>query len=261
MRPMLSPLLVILLLVPMLTRAEVKTERVTYLHNGIELEGVVSYDDSVSAVRPGVLVVHDWTGVGPYVTMRCQQLAKLGYVAFAPDIYGKGVRPQGAEACGAEAGKYRKDRPLMRARAQAGLSELRKHPMVDSLRLAAMGYCFGGGVALELARSGADVKGVISFHGSLDTPEPNDARNIKGRVLVLHGAIDPYVPVEAVAAFQKEMSDAKVDWQLISYGGAVHSFTHKEAGTDISKGAAYNEAADRRSWQAMKNFFEELFAR
>ncbi len=147
----------------------------------------------------------------------------------------------------------------MRARAQAGLETLKKQKLVDPQRIAAIGYCFGGTTVLELARDGADVKGVVSFHGGLSTPTPQDAGNIKGKVLVLHGADDPYVKAEEVAAFQQEMRDAKVDWQFISYGNAVHSFTNKAAGTDNSKGAAYNEKADKRSWEAMRAFFAEIF--
>jgi dienelactone hydrolase len=186
-------------------------------------------------------------------------LAKLGYVAFAADIYGKGVRPAAPADAAKTAGIYKNDRALMRSRVRAGLDELKKQRFVDTRRLAAIGFCFGGTSVLELARDGADVNGVVSFHGGLSTPTPQDARNIKGRVLALHGADDPFVKADEVAAFQDEMRKANVDWQLISYGNAVHSFTNFAAGTDNSKGAAYNEKADRRSWQAMKDFFTELF--
>jgi dienelactone hydrolase len=145
----------------------------------------------------------------------------------------------------------------MRERAGAGLAVLRKHPAADPARLAAIGYCFGGTVALELARGGADLAAVVSFHGGLDTPTPEDARNIKGKVLALHGGDDPFVPPAQVEAFQAEMRNGRVDWQFVAYGGAVHSFTNPEAGNDHSKGAAYNEAADRRSWIAMNAFFAE----
>ena len=186
-------------------------------------------------------------------------LAQLGYVAFALDIYGKGIRPKDRAEAGAQAGKYRADRPLLRQRARAAVLELRKNPLVDTNRLAMIGYCFGGGTALELARSGANLKGFVSFHGNLDTPDPSLAKNIKGKILVLHGAIDPNVKPESVVAFHAEMEAAKVDYQFIAYSGAVHAFTQREAGNDISKGAAYNAKADRRSWQAMKDFFAEIF--
>jgi dienelactone hydrolase len=136
---------------------------------------------------------------------------------------------------------------------------LQQNPLTDSNRIAAIGYCFGGGTVLELARSGANIAGVVSFHGNLDTPNPSDAKAIKAKVLVLHGANDPYVPAEQVAAFESEMRQADVDWQLMAYGGVVHSFTNPEAGNDPSKGVAYNEAADKRSWAAMKQFFAEIF--
>ncbi|MBI5115148.1 dienelactone hydrolase family protein [Candidatus Poribacteria bacterium] len=239
--------------------AKVMTEVVEYKQGDTVLEGYLAYDDAIKGKRPGVLVIHEWTGIGPYVKTRVEQLAKLGYIAFAADIYGKGVRPKNREEAGAEAGKYRSDRELMRARANAGLDVLRAHRLTDSKRIAAIGYCFGGGTALELARGGADIAGVVSFHGNLDTPNPADAKNIRARVLVLHGADDPHVSAEQVAAFQKEMRDAKVDWQMVYYGRAVHSFTNPEAGNDPSAGAAYNEKADKRSWEAMKAFFAEIF--
>jgi dienelactone hydrolase len=140
----------------------------------------------------------------------------------------------------------------MRSRANAGLEVLRNHPLADVNRIAAIGYCFGGTVVLEMARSGAELAGVVSFHGGLSTPNPSDAKNIKGKVLVLHGADDPAVPPDQVIAFQDELRKAGVDWQMVSYGGAVHSFTNPEAGNDPSRGAAYNEKADKRSWEAMK---------
>ncbi len=238
-------------------RAEVKTEVVEYRHGDVVLEGYLAYDDAIPGKRPGVLVVHEWMGHNPYVRKRAEQLAGLGYVAFALDMYGKGVRAKDAKEAAALAGKYKGDRPLMRARAGAGLDVLRKHARVDPSRLAAIGYCFGGTAALELARGGADLVSVVTFHGGLDTPTPGDARNIKGKVLALHGGDDPFVPMKQVEAFQEEMRKGGVDWQFVSYGGAVHSFTNPEAGSDNSKGAAYNERADRRSWEAMKTFFAE----
>ncbi|MDX9976117.1 MAG: dienelactone hydrolase family protein, partial [FCB group bacterium] len=157
------------------------------------------------------------------------------------------------------AGALRNDRQLQRDRVKAGLDTLLANERVDPARIGAIGYCFGGTTVLELARSGADVKGVVSFHGGLGTPDPGDAKNIKGRVLVLHGADDPHVPPAEVAAFEQEMRDAKVDWQLNAYGGAVHSFSNPESGDDPSKGAAYHKAAAERSWEAMRAFFADIF--
>lgn len=238
--------------------ATIQTRTVEYRQGDTVLEGYLAFDASSAAKRPGVLVVHEWTGINPYTRRRVEQLAGLGYVAFAADIYGKGIRPATREEAAATAGKYKADRALLRARVQAALAELRRQPNVDPAKVAAIGYCFGGTTVLELARSGADVLGVVSFHGGLDTPTPADARNIRAKVLALHGADDPNVPPAQVQAFEDEMRGGKVDWQLVKYSGAVHSFTNPDAGNDNSKGAAYNAAADRRSWEAMKAFFAEV---
>ncbi len=240
-------------------QGSVRTETVDYAHGDAGLQGFLAYDDERTGPRPGVLVVHDWTGVGSYAKGRAEMLAAQGYVAFALDMYGRDVRPKTQEECAKQAGIYRADRGLMRARAVAGLEQLRKLEIVDPKRIAVIGYCFGGGVALELTRAGADLAGVVVFHGNLDTPNPDDAKNIKGKVLICHGADDPYVPPAQVVAFEDEMRRAGVDWTLVSYGGAVHSFTRPDAGSDNSKGAAYNEAADKRSWGAMTQFFNEIF--
>jgi dienelactone hydrolase len=249
-----------MVLVAQSAQARLVTKTVEYRQGETTLEGYLAYDDSIKGKRPGILVFHEWMGVGPYEKMRAEQLATLGYVAFAADIYGKGVRPATPALAAKEAGKYRgDDRTLIRERAKAGLAKLAGFPEVDPNRLAAIGYCFGGTAALELARSGADTKGTVSFHGGLNTPNPGEARNIKGKVLALHGADDPYVPAPEVAGFQQEMRAAKVDWQMVFYGGAVHSFSNPKSGNDPSKGAAYNEKADRRSWEAMRAFFNEIF--
>lgn len=237
--------------------AEIKTETVEYRDGDTVLEGYIAYDSKLAAKRPGILVVPDWLGVGANVKKTAEKLAAMGYTAMAADIYGKGIRPD-QKSASEVAGKYKSDRPLMRRRAQAGLDYLAKHKTVDAKKLAATGYCFGGTTVLELARSGAPVKGVVSFHGGLETPSPKDASNIKGKVLALHGADDPYVPAAEVAAFENEMRSAKVDWELVKYANAVHSFTIKDAGTDNSKGAAYNAQADKRSWEAMKDFLQEI---
>ena len=240
-------------------RAEIHTETIEYKQGDTVLEGYLAFDPAVAGKRPGVLVVHDWMGQGPFSKSRAEALAKLGYVAFAADIYGKGVHPANPKEAGETASKYKSDRKLMRERVQAALDVLKGQTNVDPTRIGAIGYCFGGTCVLELARSGADVAGVVTFHGGLDTPTPEDAKQIKGKVLVLHGADDPFVKPSDVAAFEDEMRKAAVDWQIVFYANAVHSFTNPAAGTDNSKGAAYNAKADARSWEAMKTFFNEIF--
>jgi dienelactone hydrolase len=234
------------------------TEWIEYRHGDTLLEGYLAYEDTQEGLRPGVLVAHEWWGVNDYAKKRAEQLAGLGYIAFALDMYGKGVRTKDPREAGSLAGRFKADRSLMRARARAGLDVLSNHPLVDRERIGAIGYCFGGATVLELARSGADLAGVVSFHGNLGTPDPGDAGKIRGKVLVLHGADDPLAPPQEIAAFQDEMRNAHVDWQMVFYGGAVHSFTNPRSGNDPSQGVAYNEKADRRSWEAMKVFFSEL---
>ena len=244
-----------------LAKAEIKLETVEYKDGDTICEGAVAFDDANKTPRPGVLLVHDWMGAGDYAKSRAKQVAALGYVCFVADIYGKGVRPANPGEASAQAGKYKADRPLLRQRVNAALAELKKNSLVEKTKTSAMGYCFGGTTVLELARSGADVGGVVSFHGGLDSPAPADGKNIKGKVLVLHGADDPYVKAPDLTAFLDEMHSAKVDWQMVFYGDAVHSFMRPDAGTDKSKGAAYHEAADNRSWEAMKEFYAEIFAK
>ena len=240
-------------------RAAIQTQIVEYKQGDTTLEGVIVFDDAVKIKRPGVLIVHQWMGLSAYEKKRAEMLAQLGYVAFCADIYGKGVRPKDTSEAGPTAGKFKGDRALLRARVNAGLDTFKKSELVDTKRIAAIGYCFGGTATIELARSGAELSGIVSFHGGLDSPTPADGKNIKTKVLACHGADDPFVPAKDLAAFESEMRDNKVDWQLIAYGGAVHSFTQPMAGNDNSKGAAYNERADKRSWEDMKQFFGELF--
>ncbi len=236
--------------------AEIKTETIEYQDGDTVLEGHLAYDPALSGRRPAILVVHQWKGLSDYEKKRCEMLAGLGYVAFAVDVYGKGIRPQTPQEAGAQAGKYKGDRALLRQRVNVGLNWLRQHERVDAKRMAAIGYCFGGTAVIELARSGADVAAVVSFHGGLDSPTPADGKNIKCRVLALHGADDPFVPAADLEAFEKEMRDGKVDWQLIKYGGAVHSFTDWNA-TGAMKGAQYNERADHRSWEDLRQILGE----
>lgn len=252
-------LLIALSFLPGVALAALHTQEVQYKDQDATLEGYLSYKEGLKGKAPGVLVVPDWMGLYDHYRKTADRLAELGYVAFAVDMYGKGVRPSSPEEAANFANKYKSDRQLMRRRILAGLEELNKQKNVDPARIAAIGYCFGGTVVLELARSGADVRGVVTFHGGLDTPTPQDAKNIKGKVLILHGADDPFVPSDHVAAFRDEMRKGGVDWQMVFYGNAVHSFTIPGAGTDKTKGTAYNEKADKRSWEAMKSFFSEIF--
>jgi len=238
--------------------AAIKTEEFDYRHGETVLQGYFAWDDSIQGKRPGVMVVHEWYGHGEYARRRARELAALGYLAFANDMYGKGVYAKDHAEAGQLAGAIKGNRLLMRERAIVSMQRLRKHEQADPKRLAAIGYCFGGTTVLELARSGFELKGVASFHGALDTPMPAASGVLKAKVLVLHGADDASVN-PAVPGFMDEMRKAGADWQFVSYGGAVHSFTVPEAGDDPKKGAAYNAAADKRSWEGLKDFLAEIF--
>jgi dienelactone hydrolase len=240
------------------TRAAIHTENIEYTQDGVTLEGFLAYDDATTAKRPGILIVHQWLGLTKYEKHRAEMLAQLGYVAFCADVYGKDNRPQNVKEAGALAGRLKGDRKLLRARVNAALDVLRRQPQVDDHKIAAIGYCFGGTAVIELARSGADIAGVVSFHGGLDSPTPEDGKNIKCKVLALAGADDPFQTPEDLTAFENEMRDNKVDWEITFYGGAVHAFTQPDPGFS-NPGAKYNEKADKRSWQAMQDFFNEIF--
>jgi dienelactone hydrolase len=239
-------------------QAALHTETVEYKHGDTTLKGYLVYATTVKGKRPGVLVVHEWWGLNDYPKMRAEQLAKLGYVAFAADIYGDGVAVKTPQEAGALAEKFKGNRKLLRDRVNAGLEELKKQPQCDPKRVAAIGYCFGGTAVLELARSGADVAGIVSFHGGLDTPT-RDAKNIKCKVLICHGADDPFEPASDIAALQDEFRSAGVDWEMNIYSGALHGFTNPANKDGKMQGVAYNERADKRSWEAMKLFFAEVF--
>jgi dienelactone hydrolase len=239
--------------------AEVRTEQIEYKDGDTTLKGYLAYDAASKAKRPGVIVVHEWWGLNEYARRRAEMLAGLGYIAFAVDMYGDGFNTTSPEEAGKHASVMRQDRAAGVKRVRAGLDVLKSQPVCDTSRIAAIGYCFGGTVVLELARNGADIAGVVSFHGGLDTPSPAEPGKIKCKVLVCTGADDPHIPPAQVAAFEDEMRKAGADWQLNVYGGAVHSFTNPGAGNDPSKGMAYNERADKRSWDAMKLFFAEIF--
>jgi len=251
----------LLLAAATVAQAKVVTREVPYKDGDTNLIGFLAYDDAKVAA-PGVVIFPQWMGLTDYERGRAKQLAGLGYVAFCADIYGDGHVAKDTAEAGKLATKFKSDRALYRSRLNAGLRALRASgSMVDPKRCAAIGYCFGGTGVLELARSGADVLGVVSFHGGLDSPNPADGKNIKAKVLILHGADDPFSPKADVEAMEKEFKDAGVDYQIVFYSGAVHAFTQPMAGNDPSKGAAYNERADKRSWRAMLDFFDEIFGR
>ncbi len=238
--------------------AVMTSKSVLYREGGTVLEGTLVYDDQ-KGKRPCVLVVHDWNGPDDYELGRAKQLAALGYTAMVVDIYGRGVRPKDNAASAAESSKYGKDRMLTRKRIIAAYNYASRQPWVDGKRMAAIGYCFGGMVVLELARAAAPVRGVASFHGNLSNPKPFDARFIKSQVLVLHGAADPLVPKAQVDAFEKEMKAAKKPYKLVAYPGAVHSFSLKHAGNDVKSGVAYNANADKKSWAELVAFLKKAF--
>jgi dienelactone hydrolase len=253
---------------PMSLPAEIVTKPVAYEQAGVKLEGFLAYDSariSSSRKAPGVLVVPEWWGLNDYVKGRAKQLAALGYVAFTADMYGAGVVTTDAKKAGELAGQFY-GKPLMAERAQAGLDQLLATGLVEPNHVAAIGYCFGGSTVQALAYSGAPLAGIVSFHGGL-IPVPADAatRN-KASILICHGAVDPFVKPEAVAAFKKAMDDGKFDYQFISYAGAVHAFTNPDADkvaalNGLTGNIGYNAAADHRSWAHMQVFFREIFAK
>ena len=239
--------------------AKIKTETVQYKEGNTVLEGYLAYDDSVPGKRPGVLVCHEWWGLVDYPKRRAEMLAQLGYVAFAPDIFGKGITAKTPDEARTLAGSFYNDRASLRRRANAGLDVLKNHPLVDTKRIAAIGFCFGGSTALELARSGADIAGVVSFHGGLSTADPDDGKNIKAKILICTGADDQSVKTDAIAAFEDEMRKGNVDYEITIYGGAVHGFTNPANSGSQMSNIRYNADADKRSWQAMQDFFKEIF--
>ena len=236
--------------------AEPVLEKMTYSLDGKTFNGVIAYDKALKGPLPGVLVVHEWWGLNDFVKKKAVEMASIGYVAFAVDMYGGGVTTTDPKT----AAKWSEEvsASLIRSRARYALRLLKEDLRVDAGRVGAIGFCFGGTTVLELAWSGADLAGVVSFHGELTSPKPED-RDIQAKVLVLQGAADPFATHEAVASFQDALEKAKVDWQMIIYGGAMHSFTNPEADSYHIKGVSYNEKAAFRSWRHMELFFREIF--
>lgn len=253
MRAFVTTLLCIGFVVP--SYAAIKMEQITYGGDS-KLQGYVCYDDATQARRPGILVVHEWWGLNDYAKERARSLAHQGYVALALDMYGEGKTTDHPQTAGEWSSAV--DDEQRNERFQAALEQLRSHKLVDPQRIAAIGYCFGGGVVLRMAASGADLRGVVSFHGSLPTSSIAPG-TVKAKILACHGADDPFVNGEQVQKFQQALTEAGANWELIVFGGAKHSFTVKEADSRGIAGLAYNESADRRSWAAMLHFFEEIF--
>jgi dienelactone hydrolase len=242
-------------------QASVVGKDVEYAAGGVTLKGYLAYDDSVKGRRPGVLVVHEWWGQNNFARTRARMLAELGYTALAVDMYGEGklaLHPDDAGKFSSEVMKHFNDDG--KPRFLAAEEFLKKQPTVDSDRIAAIGYCFGGGVVLNMVRQGVDLKAVASFHGSLSAVQPAKPGMVKAKIRVFTGADDKFIPAEAVESFKKEMTDANADVKVISYPGAVHSFTNPDAtelGKKFNLPLAYNEKADKESWNAMKKFFDE----
>lgn len=243
-------------------QAALVTKEIHYQDGSAALTGYLAYDDSIKAPAPGVLIVHEWWGHNDYVRSRAEQIARLGYVAFALDMYGTGVKGETPDEASKLSEPFYNDRDLMRRRAMAGLDVLRSQPNVDVKNLGIFGYCFGGTVALELARAGTDLKGVVSFHGGLDTPKPAVPAMVKAQVLALNGGADPFVPQEEKDKFIAEMTAAGVTYRSIDYPGVKHAFTNPaatETGKKYNIPVAYDETADKASWKEMEDFFTLLF--
>jgi dienelactone hydrolase len=252
--------LLLSLTLPLAAGAAVKTETVEYKDGDTSLTGYLTYDDAIEGKRPGVIVVHEWWGLNDYVRERAEMLAELGYVAFAVDMYGdRKVTEHASEAKGWMQ-QITENVDAWQKRALLGLDVLRKHELVSPDHVAAIGYCFGGATVMQMAYAGADLDGVVSFHGSLPPATEEQQKNIKAKILVAHGEADGFVPAERVLAFKEALDAAGADWQLVGYGGARHGFTNPSAGSYGVDGVAYDEKADQRSWVLMQSFFDEIFA-
>lgn len=243
-------------------QAAIVAKKVDYKVEGTVMKGYMAYDDSIKGQRPGVLVVHEWWGLNDYARERARMLAKLGYTAFAVDMYGEGKQAHHPDDANKFSSEVMKNQPMAKARFQAAYDLLRNDRTVDPQHIAAIGYCFGGAVVLEMARSGMGLAGAASFHGMLGTTNPAQPGMIKAKVLVMTGADDPFVPADQVATFKNEMDAAKVDYKLIAYPGAKHGFTNPDAdkyGKEFNLPLAYNKAADEASWKEMQDLFHRVF--
>lgn len=261
---LLCNVIIAISLIALPAQAAVEGKEVTYNAGETTLKGYLAWDSAQKGKAPGVLVVHEWWGHNDYARKRARMLAELGYVALAVDMYGDGKQASHPKEAGMFAAMVTKNKGVSEARFNAAADFLKKQPQTDGTRLAAIGYCFGGGIVLHMARSGADLKGVASFHGSLGTDTPAAPGAIKGRIFVANGAADSFTPPEVVAAFTSEMAKAEVDFRFFNYAGALHSFTNPEA-DDYAKRfdlpIGYNADADRRSWDELKRFLSEIFGK
>lgn len=245
-----------------ISSAAIHTEEVNYVAGDFKLKGYIAYDDAVEKKRPAVIVVHEWWGQNDYVRRRAEMLAELGYVGFAIDMYGNGKAADHPKEAGEFMNSVMNLQDLGASRFKAAEDLIRNHPMVNAKKIAAIGYCFGGATVLNMARMGADLKGVVSFHGSLASTYRAQPDGVKAKVLVCHGADDKFISPEAIEDFKKEMEDADADYEFRSYEGAVHGFTNSEAtanGEKFGIPIAYNEAADKQSWDDMKSFLKSIF--
>ena len=252
----------LLMLLPLSLQAKIVTERVNYSDGEIQMKGYLAYDSKIKTKRPGILVVHEWWGHNAYVEKRARMLAKLGYTAFALDMYGNGKNTEHPEDAGKFAGEVRTNMPAAEKRFMAAYKLLQTHKTVDKNKISAIGYCFGGGIVLEMARRGVDLDAVVSFHGSLGTASPAKKGQVKAKVLVLNGESDPFTTAKNIADFKAEMKAAGVDYKFISYPGAKHAFTNKDAdkyGKKYNLPMAYNAKADKKSWNEMKKLFKEIY--
>ncbi|MFO7983360.1 MAG: dienelactone hydrolase family protein [Desulfuromonadales bacterium] len=263
MRHIAMTLGLLMLLIPA-AHAEVAGEEVEYRTDETVMQGYVTFDPSLDEKRPGILVVHEWWGHNDYARRRAEMLAGLGYTALAVDMYGEGRQASHPKEAGRFAEKLRENLPLAKDRFRAALEVLRNHETVDPERIAAIGYCFGGGIVLEMARAGIDLDAVVSFHGSLSTDNPASPGDIESRILVFNGAEDSFVTDEEIDAFKKEMESAGAAYQFINLPGARHSFTNPDADRLAEKfdlPLGYNEKADDTSWRIMQRFLDETFDR
>jgi len=238
----------------------IKRQEITYSHEGMQFQGYYAFDDTLIGKRPAVMVAHDWSGKNPLACHKADKLAELGYVGFALDMFGEGKTGTTKEEKMVLIEPLMKDRSLLQKRIGAAFEAVKNLETVDTHRIGAIGFCFGGLCVLDLARSGAAVSGVVSFHGLLNSQGHALKNQIKAKILALHGFDDPMVKPDQVIAFGEEMTRAKADWELNMYGNTMHGFTNPEA-NDPSFGTVYNKQSDMRSWIAMENFFSEVFKR